>query len=86
MKMLCVLPILAACSSSAQGQTPPAFASCEAAAVYYKSLIGKPLAGTITFKPHRVIKPNSAVTMDFNPGRLNIYTDAKGVIIDARCG
>lgn len=86
MKMISVLPVLAACSSSAQEQIPPAFASCEAAAVYYKSLTGKPLAGTVAFKPHRVIKPGSVVTMDFNPGRLNVYIDAKDVIIDARCG
>ncbi|WP_147126746.1 I78 family peptidase inhibitor [Shimia ponticola] len=34
----------------------------------------------------RVIPPGTAVTMDFLPGRLNIATDADGVIRRITCG
>lgn len=35
---------------------------------------------------HRIIGPNDAVTMDFNPERLNIYTDEDGVVTEVKCG
>jgi hypothetical protein len=31
-------------------------------------------------RPFRVIGPNSAVTMDYNPDRVNIYHDDENVI------
>lgn len=65
---------------------PPSFSSCEAAAAYYQDMTGGPLSAPVPFKPHRIIPPNSAVTMDFNPDRLNVYTDDQGVITEARCG
>jgi hypothetical protein len=34
----------------------------------------------------RVIGPNDAVTADFSPQRLNIETDADGLIIGLSCG
>jgi len=34
----------------------------------------------------RLIGPDQAVTMDFRPDRLNIETDAGGVILKVRCG
>ncbi|MDW5443189.1 I78 family peptidase inhibitor [Polaromonas sp. SM01] len=34
----------------------------------------------------RVLRPNQAVTMDFNAQRLNLEVDAAGVIKAARCG
>lgn len=34
----------------------------------------------------RIIPPNSAVTMDYIPTRLNISTDADGIILKAYCG
>lgn len=36
--------------------------------------------------PVRVIPPNSAVTMDYNAGRLNLETDAQGRITRFHCG
>jgi hypothetical protein len=85
MTMLGAMLLLGACTSPA-AQTPPALTSCEAAAVYYKDQMGQPLGGAVSFKPQRVIKPGSAVTMDFNSERLNVYTDENGLIINARCG
>lgn len=37
-------------------------------------------------KPVRVLGPDSAATMDYNPERINIHTDAVGKVIDVRCG
>lgn len=37
-------------------------------------------------RPHRVIKPDSMVTMDYLPDRLNINTTADGVILTQECG
>lgn len=34
----------------------------------------------------RVLRPNQAVTMEFNAQRLNLDVDAAGVITRARCG
>ncbi len=34
----------------------------------------------------RVLPPNSIATMDFNPARLNIETDASGIITRVSCG
>ena len=34
----------------------------------------------------RVIAPDTIVTMDFRPDRLNVETDAQGRIIRFRCG
>lgn len=36
--------------------------------------------------PMRVIKPGMAITMDYNPERLNIDVDAKGIITRVWCG
>ncbi len=61
--------------------------TCQAAAFHY--LLGKPastLDGMRFVKPMRHIAPNMAVTMDFNPERLNIVSDEKGVISQVYCG
>lgn len=34
----------------------------------------------------RVLKPNQAVTMELNAGRLNISVDARGRVKDVHCG
>lgn len=34
----------------------------------------------------RVLKPDQAVTMEFNAARLNIEVDEKGVAVSVRCG
>lgn len=60
--------------------------TCNAASFQY--LIGKPastLDGIRFAKPMRLITPETAVTMDFNPERLNIMTNEKGVISGLHC-
>ena len=54
----------------------------------YAALIGAQIAA-VTLPAdlnERVIAPDSAVTMDFNPTRLNIHTDEAGVITRLSCG
>lgn len=34
----------------------------------------------------RVLPPNAIATMDYNPARLNISTDANGIITQVSCG
>lgn len=36
--------------------------------------------------PMRIVPPGVAVTMDYNPSRLNVSTDANGIIIRLHCG
>lgn len=35
--------------------------------------------------PIRVLKPGSAMTMDYRPNRLNVYLDDAGVITEFKC-
>jgi hypothetical protein len=37
-------------------------------------------------RPYRVLSPDSAATQDFNSDRLNILTNAKGIVTGIRCG
>lgn len=55
----------------------------------YADWVGKDsrtLTGAETPYTMRIIRPNQPVTLDFNPTRLNVETDAKGVITAVRCG
>lgn len=54
----------------------------------YASLVGASLAAT-TFPSNlnaRIIGPDEAVTLDFQPDRLNIFTDTSGLITRISCG
>lgn len=58
-------------------------------AVALQSLVGqnKNVLQTMTFAgPVWVLNPNDMMTMDFNPHRLNIISDAVGIIDVVRCG
>ncbi|MCJ1329269.1 hypothetical protein MMC10_005948 [Thelotrema lepadinum] len=37
-------------------------------------------------KDHRVVGPDSMSTMDHNPDRLNVHTDADGTVKDVKFG
>ena len=59
--------------------------TCGAAA--YRAMIGTN-AAAITLPAelnHRIIAPNTPVTMDFSAERLNIVTDASGIITSLEC-
>jgi len=73
--------------TSAKVDTPPNLAG-ECPADTLQGLIGQTYAEDLIDYDGRirVIPPGSAVTMDFLPGRLNISTDADGVIRRITCG
>jgi hypothetical protein len=54
----------------------------------YQSLVGTN-AAAVAFPAgllHRIYKEGDPVTADYNAARLNILTDADGVIIEVKCG
>jgi hypothetical protein len=54
----------------------------------YGSLIGTPVAA-VTLPADldfRIIGPDDVVTMDYDPTRLNLRTDAGGTIVAVDCG
>lgn len=57
-------------------------------ATQYAALVGKPITepGVPPEGPNvRYIRPNTQVTMDFRPDRLNIHIDAAEIITEFRC-
>jgi hypothetical protein len=53
----------------------------------YASMVGSNVAA-ITLPAdlnHRIIAPDTMVTQDFNPERINFITDANGVITSIEC-
>jgi hypothetical protein len=73
-------------------ETAPASVQCDASQVF--GLVGKSVdeAGVeqarIDAKASRVrvLKPGQAVTLEFDGERLNLETDAQGLVTDVRCG
>lgn len=58
--------------------------SCGAA--QWSDLIGQPERAIIGITPDlRVIHPGQAVTLDYNPKRLNAEIDAQGMIVKLVC-
>lgn len=37
-------------------------------------------------RPYRILGPNAAATMDFNPERINVIVDDKNIVTVVRCG
>jgi hypothetical protein len=82
----------AAAPDPASAPEPPPVGSCDASQA--QGLVGQPAeqalldqARTDTgAKRLRVLKPNQAVTMEFDGERLNIEVDAKNQITGVRCG
>ncbi|WP_162933349.1 I78 family peptidase inhibitor [Sulfitobacter mediterraneus] len=72
------LLVLAGCSGE------PAINAC--GADQWRNLLGKPEAAlSVVGKDLRIIHPGDAVTMDFNPARLNAEIDAQGKIAKLAC-
>jgi|APIni6443716594_1056825.scaffolds.fasta_scaffold1394746_1 Peptidase inhibitor I78 family len=81
---------LAACTTTAPSETSaiPAGDKDTCGAARYANLIGKPVidpAVPAASRDIRHIRPNSVVTMDFSPQRLNIDVNDQGVITGLRC-
>jgi len=79
-------------AAQAAGEPAPAPSQCDASQVF--GLVGKTLdeAGIEQARIDanasrvRVLKPGQAVTLEFDGERLNIETDAQGLVTDLRCG
>ncbi len=37
-------------------------------------------------RPYRILPPNSIITMDHVPNRINVYIDSRRMVIKVRCG
>jgi hypothetical protein len=94
---LFVLALSAAACAPPASETPPetptpqtreeATAQDSCGAAQYRSMIGSNLAA-VTFPADagiRVIQPDSMVTQDFRPDRLNVIVDANGLITALEC-
>jgi hypothetical protein len=85
--IVALLPLAACMPGEEATPAPPGEDACGAAAL--QDLVGEPVAGhefDSNNRPVRIIPPGTAVTMDFNPERLNVETDADGVIVRIYCG
>jgi hypothetical protein len=49
-------------------------------------MIGTPIAAATFPVGVRTVGPDTIITEDFVPARLNVLIDARGVIIGFRCG
>ncbi|MCT2400536.1 I78 family peptidase inhibitor [Novosphingobium mangrovi (ex Huang et al. 2023)] len=86
---------LAACSTEtpppAPTPAPPTPQGCGAEQL--GAYVGQPASDAVLArirewrgdKPIRVLKPGSAMTMDYRPERLNIFLDDKGMIEKFQC-
>ena len=66
---------------------PPMSNACGAAS--FQPLIGQPfgvLAATTFIGPMRIIRPDTAVTMDYIAERLNVYLNDDDIITGFTCG
>ncbi|WP_168193223.1 I78 family peptidase inhibitor [Rhodophyticola sp. CCM32] len=81
---------LAACQDDGgDGDSPDLATNDACGASGWHSLIGEHLdilAVTIFRAPMRVIGPNDAVTMDYNPQRLNVIYGDDDIITRVECG
>ena len=83
---------LAACSSGIigdPGTSGPRQRAESCGAADYRHLVGQPRSAVqgVPLPPDvRLIGPDTAVTMDHAPGRLNIRYDASGIIREVSCG
>ncbi|MGD9980052.1 MAG: I78 family peptidase inhibitor [Hyphomonadaceae bacterium] len=96
----CAVFALAACGQTATTETPEPAAETAApltaaeataqdacGASQYRAMIGTNIAAA-TFPAGaniRIIQPNQPVTQDFSAERLNVITDANGVITSLEC-
>jgi hypothetical protein len=81
--------VLAACEPMAETPEPVPAEEDACGASGLQDLVGQDVSvvAAMTFlAPMRIIRPGEAVTMDFNPARLNVELDAADVIVRVYCG
>ncbi|WP_322890339.1 MULTISPECIES: I78 family peptidase inhibitor [unclassified Yoonia] len=88
MRILIPLLLLAACATVDNPGTAPTLPdTCGASEYTY--LVGQPdtaLQRVLIMDEVRIIRPDTMVTMDFRPERINFKIDAQGRIADVTCG
>ncbi len=75
-----------------QAPIPPPASLCNAQAAQF--VVGKNSTGTVMESARvrsgaqmaRILRPDQAVTLEFNAQRLNLQVDATGRIVAVRCG
>ena len=86
MRRIVMTALLLAGCQAAEGPPPGGDDPCGAR--QYRSLVGAPVAAVTlpTGLDLRIVGPDDAVTMDYVETRLNLRTDAEGVILAVTCG
>jgi hypothetical protein len=88
MRILIPFLLLAACATVDSPTTAPSLPdTCGAAE--YSNLVGQPdtaLQRVLIMDEVRIIRPDTVVTMDYRPERINFKIDAAGIITDVTCG
>ncbi|MGJ8546876.1 MAG: I78 family peptidase inhibitor [Sulfitobacter sp.] len=92
MKTLPLLLLLAACGTGGQSPAPVAVLasndSCNSR--QFIALVGAPIGVGSAFlesgATYRVIYPGDAVTLDFDPARINVNVDDQGLVKNFTCG
>jgi len=87
--------LAAACAqppAQAPAPAPPAATACDAAPAQFA--VGRPQTAPLVEEVRqrsgayiaRVLRPNQAVTMEFNAERVNVIVDAENKVTAVRCG
>lgn len=92
MRIFILFAALTACAPVPPAETPAVNATCSATLANY--LVGTPYSADAVEKARlasgsktvRVIRPGTAVTMDFREDRLNVDLDEKDVVTRVHCG
>ncbi|ARO13658.1 hypothetical protein BVG79_00300 [Ketogulonicigenium robustum] len=92
-RFLLIFPLLAACAQATppqpSGPTVPDAASDTCGGAAYGYLIGQKanaLERVLIMRQVRIIHPDTMVTMDHRPARLNFTINADGLIARISCG
>lgn len=86
---LAVVLTVAACGPATREAPETGSSGQAAAACSFPQWVGKPIDETAVRRlgrPYRIVPPDAAVTMDHVPERINLHTDAKGIVTKVRCG
>lgn len=90
MRWMIPLVLLAGCAATGPSTgLPPLGAADTCGASVASRFVGQPesaLVGVEFEGPVRIVGPNDAVTLDYNPERLTITLDGNGRIARASCG
>jgi hypothetical protein len=82
-------PEMAEVADPAQSEVAAPADEATEAACDFEQWVGQPVdesAVKETGRAYRILPPNAAATMDFNPERINVMIDDQGVVTAVRCG